>query len=57
MQNGKKQFGKNWVFSAMETKPDYMMSKPKKSKNSKKQKPQDVIEGFETLDEDDVFPE
>lgn len=30
MLMGKRQHGKNWIFSSMETKPDYMKSKPQK---------------------------
>ena len=58
MTNGKKIHNKNWIFNCMETKPDYMCSKPKKSKKNKKpKKPKkdsfEDLEGFEAVDEDD----
>ena len=36
MKNGKAIHGKNWIFYSMESKPDYMKSKPKKKKTDKK---------------------
>ena len=37
MTDGKELHKKNWIFHTMETKPDYMRSKPKRKKQAKEE--------------------